>query len=152
DRVPSQGASGTGSRVAPVAYEPERPPAMRTVVRAQSPDVPPPPPPPPPPASFPGSREEGYNCGVATDAPGSKHPFLDGCGRFITGIPTAVTGAFTTTGPRALFQSDPAFPQFISPVSNPFYFEDPRALTEVRPIFIYQRTPNSTPIFRGSDV
>jgi hypothetical protein len=35
-------------------------------------------------------------------------------------------------------------------VSNPFYFEDPRALTEFRPLFIWQRTPNSNPIFAGS--
>jgi hypothetical protein len=64
-----------------------------------------------------------------------------------------VTGVFQPAGDqRRRFQSDPAFPQFISPVSNPFFFEDPRALTEVRPIFIYQQTPSNTPIFRGSDL
>ena len=36
------------------------------------------------------------------------------------------------------FKSDHCLDSFISPVSNPFLFEDPRSLTEVRPIFIYQ--------------
>jgi hypothetical protein len=55
------------------------------------------------------------------------------------------------------FQSDPAFSEhhcgcpgdLISPVSNPFFFEDPRALTELRPVFIYQTAPNHTPFFHG---
>src|SRR4029453_11983595 len=36
------------------------------------------------------------------------------------------------------FQSDRCFCRLISPVTMPFYFEDPRALTEARPIFMYQ--------------
>jgi hypothetical protein len=54
------------------------------------------------------------------------------------------------------FQSDHAFDNFncrgdlISPVSNPFFFEDPRALTEVRPIFIFQTAPSNSPL-RGGD-
>src|SRR5262249_5054825 len=39
----------------------------------------------------------------------------------------------------------------ISPVSNPFFFEDPRALTELRPIFIYQHIPGRNPLFKGGD-
>ena len=35
------------------------------------------------------------------------------------------------------FKSDHVFDGFISPVTNPFLFEDPRSLTEVRPIFMY---------------
>jgi hypothetical protein len=38
---------------------------------------------------------------------------------------------------------------FSSPVSNPFFLLDPRSLTEVKPIFIYQHTPGSNPIFAG---
>src|SRR5262249_24403522 len=30
--------------------------------------------------------------------------------------------------------------------------EDPRALTEVRPIFIFQKTPNGNPVFAGGDI
>jgi len=35
------------------------------------------------------------------------------------------------------------FSDFISPVTNPVYFEDPRNLTEVRTIFLHQNIPNS---------
>src|SRR5262249_44161368 len=44
---------------------------------------------------------------------------------------------------RCAFQSDHAFDCLASPVTNPFLFEDPRALTEVRSIFIYQGAPHS---------
>jgi hypothetical protein len=42
-----------------------------------------------------------------------------------------------------LLPSDHAFDSFISPLSNPFFFEDPRSLTEARTIFLYNRLPNS---------
>ena len=57
----------------------------------------------------------------------------------------------STTG-RGQFQSDTAFCGLISPVTNPFFFEDPRALTELRPIFMYQSVPGSNPKFGGGDV
>jgi hypothetical protein len=47
------------------------------------------------------------------------------------------------------FKSDHAFDGFISPVSNPFLFEDPRSLTEVRPIIMYQHIPSAQPDFKG---
>jgi hypothetical protein len=50
-----------------------------------------------------------------------------------------------------MFRSDTAFQNFASPVTNPFYFEDPRALTEIRPVFIWQRTPNANPVFAGGN-
>jgi hypothetical protein len=56
------------------------------------------------------------------------------------------------TNNRNFLQSDHAFDNFISPVTNPFQFEDPRSLTELRPIFIFQETPHSNPLFRGTDV
>jgi len=40
---------------------------------------------------------------------------------------------------------------FASPVSNPFYFEDPRALTQFKPIFIWQHTSTSNPYFDGGN-
>jgi hypothetical protein len=49
------------------------------------------------------------------------------------------------------FESDHCFDQFASPVSNPFYFEDPRSLTEARPIFLFQTIPNSNPLFLGGN-
>jgi hypothetical protein len=45
-----------------------------------------------------------------------------------------------------LLQSDHCFDRFISPISNPFFFEDPRSLTEARGIFI----ENSLPSLIGS--
>lgn len=50
------------------------------------------------------------------------------------------------------FCSDHEFESMISPVTNPFLFEDPRALSEVRPIFIYQKVPNAQPNFQGGDI
>ncbi|HET6574265.1 MAG TPA: hypothetical protein VFG68_11715 [Fimbriiglobus sp.] len=50
------------------------------------------------------------------------------------------------------FHSDRAFDCVVSPITNPFLFEDPRALTEIRPLFIYQKIPNSQPNFRGGDI
>lgn len=38
--------------------------------------------------------------------------------------------------------SDHCFDDFISPMINFVFFEDPRNLTEVRPIYVYHRTPN----------
>ncbi len=52
----------------------------------------------------------------------------------------------------ALFCSDHAFDQFVSPISNPFLFEDPRSLTEVRPLFLYQQVPAGQPNFQGGDI
>ena len=53
---------------------------------------------------------------------------------------------------RGWFRSDHCFDQFSSPISNPFLFEDPRALTEVRPIFMWQTTPSGNPRYRGGNV
>ncbi|MFO0822487.1 MAG: hypothetical protein U0792_05100 [Gemmataceae bacterium] len=50
------------------------------------------------------------------------------------------------------FKSDHAFDGFISPVTNPFLFEDPRSLTEVRPIFMYQKIPSGQPDFNGGNI
>ncbi len=49
------------------------------------------------------------------------------------------------------FRSDHAFDNFISPVSSPFLFEDPRSLSEVRPIFMYQKIPGNNSTFQGGD-
>jgi hypothetical protein len=43
-----------------------------------------------------------------------------------------------------LLPSDHCFDRFISPISNPFFFEDPRSLTEVRGIFIENALPRET--------
>lgn len=60
-------------------------------------------------------------------------------------------GVFGTQN-GAWFRSDHTFDGFISPVSNPFLFEDPRSLTELRPIFIYQAIPSRQADFHGGHV
>ena len=50
------------------------------------------------------------------------------------------------------FRSDHAFDCYSSPITNPFLFEDPRALTELRPIFIYQKVPGAQPDFEGGNI
>jgi hypothetical protein len=50
---------------------------------------------------------------------------------------------------RVAFQSDCAFDNFVSPITNPFLAEDPRSLTELRPIFMYQSIPANQIYFQG---
>ncbi len=52
------------------------------------------------------------------------------------------------------FQSDNTgdFGEFCSPVTSPFLAEDPRALTEVKPLFIYQSIPGGNPVTHGGSV
>ena len=53
---------------------------------------------------------------------------------------------------RKCLQSDHAFDYLISPVSSPFLNEDPRALTEIRPIFLFQTIQGSTPFVHGGNI
>lgn len=48
--------------------------------------------------------------------------------------------------------SDSCFDDFISPITNPLFFEDPRTLTEIRPIYASHWIPNSNPVFEGGNV
>lgn len=63
-----------------------------------------------------------------------------------------VRDIFDRDKPRRWLQSDRAFDQYISPVTNPFLFEDPRSVTELRPIFIYQKIPSPQPNFQGGNI
>src|SRR3954470_14242720 len=49
-----------------------------------------------------------------------------------------------SAGDRVLgfLPSDHCFDSFISPLSNPFFFEDPRSLTEARAIFLDNKLPS----------
>ncbi len=49
-------------------------------------------------------------------------------------------------------ESDHCFDSFISPLTSPFYAEDPRSLTELRPLFVYQTIPASQTNFRGGNI
>ncbi len=53
---------------------------------------------------------------------------------------------------RAKWQSDHSFDSFTSPVTNPFLFEDPRTLTELRPIFTWQTIPDSNLLYAGGNI
>ena len=139
------------------AYAPLTPKAPRIFVRAQGADPAPPPPPPPPPGmggpiapyGGPNPGEEGFNCGVA-NTPKAGGGFWSKFCDHAKGCWEDVTGSVTKGGTGG-FQSDHKFDVFASPVSNPFYFEDPRAFTEVRPLFIWQHTPSANPIFAGGN-
>jgi hypothetical protein len=50
---------------------------------------------------------------------------------------------------RLSFQSDCAFDNFSSPITNPFLAEDPRSLTELRPVYFYQGIPSGSYYLRG---
>ncbi len=103
----------------------------------------------PPPGGLP-PGEEAYNSGVVTDPVRG-----DGPGRsrwsIFADFPWVHNMDFTGGG-RKLFESDHCFDNFISPVSSPFFAEDPRSLTELRPIFLWQQTPSGNPVYRGGDV
>lgn len=49
-------------------------------------------------------------------------------------------------------KSDAQFCRFVSPVTNPLFFEDPRTLTEIRPIFASHFIPSNNPVFQGGNV
>src|SRR5262249_6148219 len=137
-----------------VSYSDPPPVSDGYLVRVQSTDAPPPPPlavPPPAPPGVVGTPAEQYNCGVATHNPAPGGGFWDKAKGCFTGFPWC-KGVFDTTGNQHLFESDHSFDGFISPVTNPFYFEDPRSLTEVRPIFMWQGSPTKNPIFHGGDI
>jgi hypothetical protein len=122
---------------------PDPPPTIHTVLQAPE-SVPPPTsgpmPPPPPPGDAP------LNQGVVLDKP-LQHSFWDRCKEYLNG---GGSDRASASG-RCLFQSDHCFDYFASPVTNPFLFEDPRALTELKPLFIYAGAPNTNKIFKGGN-
>jgi len=121
----------------------------------------PPPPPPPPPgiaSPFPGAPlpgEDAYNCGIVNTQQGKAGGFFqrawDGTKKCVGDVTGGIGGAFQPGPTRAMFQSDHAFDVFASPVTNPHYFEDPRSLTEFRPTFMWQSTPDGNPVFSGGN-
>ncbi len=86
------------------------------------------------------------NQGVVIDKP-LQHSFWDRCKDYFS---SGGSERVSASG-RCLFQSDHSFDYMASPVTNPFLFEDPRALTEIKPLFIYAGAPNTNPIFRGGN-
>jgi hypothetical protein len=126
----------------PILPPPPEPPSPHTVFDPPA-DVPPPTsgpmPPPPPPGDI------ATNPGVVIDKP-LQHSWWDKCKEFFN-----QGGERASSSGRCWFQSDHCFDFLASPVTNPFLFEDPRALTEIKPLFIYQGAPSGNPIFRGGN-
>ena len=118
--------------------------AQNGIIQTQAPDFPAAPPgiPSTPAIGVPAAGPDAYNCGVVTQNPASPNGFWDGVQQWCKGL----TNGFEGNG-RKRFQSDTAFTDFISPVSNPYYFEDPRSLTELRPVFMFQGVPGGGNIF-----
>ena len=127
----------------------------------QQPHAAPPPPSPPPYGAPP--PPPAYGAPPPPPAFGAPPPAYPGAGNPIPPPPAAFGGGgpglmgcewlgCTTGCGRKMFQSDPCFEKFISPVTNPFLFEDPRSLTEVRTVFMYQRTPGSNSIYDGGNM
>jgi hypothetical protein len=50
------------------------------------------------------------------------------------------------------FRSDHCFDGMISPITNPYLFEDPRSLTELRPVYIFQKIPSNNPAFGSGEI
>jgi len=112
---------------------PSGPTERGTIVRAQAPDSPPPV---PPPASA-YTSDPSIGSGVTINNGGG------------TWDKTREFFGFGHTNGQGVFQCDHGFDVLSSPVSNPFFFEDPRSLTEIRPLFIYQSAPKNNPLFNG---
>jgi hypothetical protein len=118
---------------------------------------------PPPAPAFPGSapvpvfptpvdQRQLYNTGAVNSEAdlGSWWSRVgDRCRHWWDGVAGGAQNVFESSPRRARFQSDHDFDVFTSPVTNPFFFEDPRSLTEVRPIFIWQVTPSGNPVWGG---
>jgi len=101
------------------------------------------------------SPQEAFNCGVATGPPPTNTGPLLSSSTPPWAMPHSTTGSefgWNWFIPTWTFQSDHCFDNFISPMTNPFFFEDPRSLTELRPIFLYQKTPDSNPISSGGNI
>jgi len=135
--VPPTLGPPTAEAVTPAGYD-DTPGAFLEprVARGQPPDPAPPgalvgPPPTPPVA------DGGYNTGVAVDQP-LHHPFLEGCQNWFN------FGSKPSTCGSDWFKSDRFCDDaLISPVTNPFFFEDPRSVTEIDPLLIVSKAPKS---------
>jgi hypothetical protein len=134
-------------------------PEPAPIVRAQAGDPPPPPPftggpgvPPGAPVG-PFTGPTPYNCGQVNS--NADLGFWSNLGQMFKrcwGDTTGAVGGVMQPGQgRNPFQSDHTLDVFASPVTNPFYSVDPRALTEIKPLFIWQHTPNSNPYWNGGD-
>ena len=135
-------------------------PGMPRIVRAQAGANPPPPPP-----AFPGPAGgpapftpvpvgNPYDYGVVNndaDLGASGHAAALGSNAVGVMSPVLLATPFAPGATNKMFQSDCEFRSFSSPVTNPFFFEDPRSLTEFRPVFMWQHMPTSNAVTGGGN-
>jgi hypothetical protein len=86
-----------------------------------------------------GGRQAGCDAGLGCDLGRGCDSGCDGLG----------LGGAGLLGFGIIKPSDRSFDDFISPMSNPVFFEDPRNLTEVRFIFLHHTLP---PVLGGNSV
>jgi hypothetical protein len=135
----SSPATGPGSAPPPADSSPTLHTALQPPIAAPPSNSGPLPPLPPP-------SDAPFNQGLDPDKP-MQHSFWDRCKDYLH----CGGGDRASASGRCLFQSDHCFDYFASPVTNPFLFEDPRALTELKPLFIYAGAPSTNPIFKGGN-
>jgi hypothetical protein len=80
---------------------------------------------------------------LADDAAGCEESLAADCGAVPYGCCDPCGDACCDERCCCILPSDHCFDRFISPLSNPFYFEDPRSLSEVRGMFIDNDLPRS---------
>jgi hypothetical protein len=127
-----------------VGVTPPQPPPATAIPATHTVSGPPDAVPPPPTSPVPTVGPD-VTPGVITDHPVSPG-FWEKCRNWMN------FGEKGSANGRCTCGSDTSFPGMVSPVTMPFYFEDPRALTEIRPIFMYQSIPGSNPVTHGGDV
>lgn len=125
------------------------------------------------------SAEEAFNCGQVPGAGGGAPPPPPGGGQpapYYPGQPPPPGGPAPADTPwyqpikdcwNRIFgggpsnngipgtwdaRSDQGFKDFISPMTSPSFFEDPRSLTEFRLIASYQKAPGDNPLLMGGHI
>jgi hypothetical protein len=143
--VPVAQSTAPEANVTPVGYAPQPAATFGPIIRAQAPDV-------PAPGTAPVQPVPPINDVLA------PAPVADPAGlHAATGVnPAWLNGGWLGTyqgcAGRECLQSDHCFDYFISPVTSPFLFEDPRSLTEIKPIFIWQKTPHNNTPYNGGNI
>ena len=115
-----------------------------------------------PPAPMPSAALIGTTPHVALGPPDTVAPADPGASPFPPDLSPSATidrpvgptfweqwGWGQSSGGHPAWCSDNCAPSMISPLTMPFFAEDPRALTEIRPIFIYQNLPHANDNVRG---
>ena len=78
---------------------------------------------------------------VANMQPGQN--YFDSCNSCDTGMACCDDGGRFGGLGNLIKRSDHGLSDFISPMTNPVFFEDPRALTEIRPIYFTHKVPTA---------